>query len=269
MKGYTEYYVQDRLRPFIDCIWREEETANPDNYERIFHTVPDNTIEFIITEHSIVRKNLINGKHEVLKSHVSCFKTQAQKIYLTGNPTLSIRFKPEIFWTLTSQNPAETIDQSIDPSELFGGDIWELQDQLLCTDCWPIRINLVENYFAKKLTNSCWEDKVFQYAERCIYNGNGDVDLSRLSKSIGTSQKSLERLFQKRLGLSPKKYCRLIRFFVATKLLNTSLSRTQVAYECGFFDQMHFIKDFRKVTGMTPKDYLRKDRSLQEGIFSI
>jgi len=81
------------------------------------------------------------------------------------------------------------------------------------------------------------------------------VQLSDLERISGWSKFHLIHRFTKRYGLSPHKYLLNLRVASAKRLLRKRISVTEVAYQTGFFDQSHFIKTFKGMTGITPKAY--------------
>jgi AraC-like DNA-binding protein len=82
------------------------------------------------------------------------------------------------------------------------------------------------------------------------------VSSAELAKAAGTSVRGLERAFVRDYGLSPQQYLRRLRMQTACQLLvSTRLALAQVADRCGFADQSHFTRDFRSLTGMTPRTY--------------
>jgi len=82
------------------------------------------------------------------------------------------------------------------------------------------------------------------------------VTSAELAKAAGMSVRGLERAFDRDYGLSPQQYLRRLRMQTACQLLVSSrLALAQVADRCGFADQSHFTRDFRGLTGMTPRAY--------------
>jgi transcriptional regulator GlxA family with amidase domain len=69
-------------------------------------------------------------------------------------------------------------------------------------------------------------------------------------------------LFSDRVGLTPKLFCRLLRFQRARAVADeiAAPAWAQLASLCGYFDQAHLIKDFREFTGLTPAEYVRQRR---------
>lgn len=88
----------------------------------------------------------------------------------------------------------------------------------------------------------------------CEFNqSKGITPIKELIDSKKYNYKYIERIFKKHVGITPKLYCRIIRFNHAFRLLNTNFNLTDIAYQCGYFDQNHFIKEIKHFTGYTPK----------------
>jgi len=87
----------------------------------------------------------------------------------------------------------------------------------------------------------------------------GKVTSGELARAAGTSVRGLERAFDRDYGLSPRQYLRRLRMQTACQqLVSTRSPLAQVADRCGFADQSHFNRDFKRMTGMTPRAYRLK-----------
>jgi AraC-like DNA-binding protein len=94
-------------------------------------------------------------------------------------------------------------------------------------------------------------------AVRAIRDGNGAVTLHRLTRELGTTARTLQRLFASDVGISPKLLARITRFqrvFSAWRRDPRSLAR--VAAACGYYDQSHLVHDFRDFAGAAPAAFL-------------
>lgn len=94
-------------------------------------------------------------------------------------------------------------------------------------------------------------------AVRSIRNSHGLVDIGELSRELRTSPRTLQRLFTRDVGLTPKRLARIVRFqqvFGAWREDPSSLSR--VALACGYFDHAHLVRDFRELAGLPPASFL-------------
>lgn len=83
------------------------------------------------------------------------------------------------------------------------------------------------------------------------------MDVTGLAESLRTSPRTLQRLFARDVGISPKRLARIVRFqrvFAAWREDPDSLAR--VAAECGYFDHAHLVRDFRELAGLPPATFL-------------
>lgn len=91
-----------------------------------------------------------------------------------------------------------------------------------------------------------------------LKQANGLFTIEALSTREGYSPRHLNRMLCDYLGMGPKQFARLLRINTAVRLLDSGLPLTYLAQESGFYDQAHFIRDFREVCGITPGGYRDK-----------
>ena len=93
-------------------------------------------------------------------------------------------------------------------------------------------------------------------SSRQFFNTHGTITIEEIQKQFFITERQVQRLFQKYIGLSPKFYCRIIRFNYIFQLLKEKpLSWLDVTHLSGYFDQSHFIRDFKAFTGEEPSNY--------------
>jgi len=92
-----------------------------------------------------------------------------------------------------------------------------------------------------------------------LLNSEHSISIDMLSQSLCISNRGLQKLFKKHIGMSPAYYRKIIRFNKAVQLLINDFdnSLTQVSHASGYFDQAHFIKDFREFGGISPSEFLK------------
>ena len=90
----------------------------------------------------------------------------------------------------------------------------------------------------------------------------GLVSLAQLQDFSGYQERQLERRFKVSVGISPAKYCNIVRTHTFLKSLRKDAAITPLVFENGYFDQSHAIKDFKKLTGLTPRHYLHHNYPL-------
>ena len=90
----------------------------------------------------------------------------------------------------------------------------------------------------------------------------GSMPLNAILKDDLKKRRQLERNFATQIGISPKQLSKVIRLQATLQMLlnHTTATLTDIAYENEYYDQAHFIKDFKEFTGITPKDFLTDDK---------
>src|SRR5678815_1036701 len=83
---------------------------------------------------------------------------------------------------------------------------------------------------------------------------NGNTPIEQIASLACLSIRQFERVSKERVGFSPKLFSRLVRFSSAYRMRENFplLSWTSIAYDCGYFDQMHLIRDFKEFAGVAP-----------------
>lgn len=122
------------------------------------------------------------------------------------------------------------------------------------------RIALLESYLLARLRRyAVPEEPALMASLDWLQRHHGQASIAALLAELPFGQRRLERLFQRHLGLSPKRYARLLRVAHSRELIKqggATASLTDTALASGYFDQAHFIHDFKAVTGLTPGGYL-------------
>ena len=90
--------------------------------------------------------------------------------------------------------------------------------------------------------------------------GRSMMRKAEIGRCVGLSKKQLERKFPRAVGTTPKTFARLSRFLNICHHIDThrGTKLTQLTYECGYFDQAHFIKELKAFSGFTPKKFFER-----------
>jgi len=120
-------------------------------------------------------------------------------------------------------------------------------------------INRTENYLLNSLRSNKIDLSYINHAADLIRKTK-NIKIEDLTKRVFISQRQLEREFKDKFGISPKHYLRITRINEVLRLLNDNqaIDLTSVAYYCGYFDQAHFINDFKKITGKNPSIFIKE-----------
>lgn len=118
------------------------------------------------------------------------------------------------------------------------------------------RIAIVERFLLSELKKSA-ADLLVNEAIQKIKHANGDIKIKELLSNLPISRDAFEKRFRKITGTTPKHFSVIIRIKNLIEHYSGTVSLTEAAYTAGYFDQAHFIKDFRVFTGQTPHDFFK------------
>lgn len=142
---------------------------------------------------------------------------------------------------------------SVSLGELCGAAGVAVSDRVLTAPSTAERVSLVSSFFVSRLRAL---DSPVLYAIRSLVDSDGRADLGYLSDQCFRSRRQFERMFLAHAGFSPRLFARLSRFHGALgRYGDSSLSLTGLAYELGYYDQAHFIHEFKAFSGHTPGEY--------------
>ncbi|MCI7767207.1 MAG: helix-turn-helix transcriptional regulator [Oscillospiraceae bacterium] len=108
---------------------------------------------------------------------------------------------------------------------------------------------------------------IVRHSMNIIFGAKGNVSVQALADDTGYSARYLNQCFRSEIAMSPKQFAKIIRFQSVLNMIHSEKkSLTDIAAALGYFDQAHFIKDFKECTGFTPKKYQQFLK--REGYFS-
>ena len=158
---------------------------------------------------------------------------------------------------------------SFDAVDILGNEINEVTDQLQEAVSFSEMKIIVESFLLKrvgKLKPTLPIDQVLPL----LIKERGLIKIDQLAFQACLSLRQFEKVFQQRIGLPPKYFSRLVRFSQAwiLKEQQPGISWTKIAYECGYFDQMHLIRDFQEFAGTNPSS-IESELSTSQAKFFI
>jgi AraC-like DNA-binding protein len=127
-----------------------------------------------------------------------------------------------------------------------------LEEQLAEVRTGVQRIAVVESFLIKRMINT-EPDKLVLAALALIHKSKGKIRVKELMDQLHISQSPLEKRFRRAVGASPKKFTSMVRLKNVVQQYDPVTSLTALGYEAGFYDQAHFIKEFKTFTGDTPQ----------------
>jgi AraC-like DNA-binding protein len=138
-------------------------------------------------------------------------------------------------------------------TEAFGKKSYSVFEKLFDEKSLSKRGKMIEELLCKSFLG--FSNSTLEEAIHLIHGSNGATSLTNLCTILKQPEKKIYRLFKEKLDVSPKEYMRICRFRHSLSLLKNgnTLMLTNHAYESGFYDQCHFIKETKFFTGVTPK----------------
>jgi len=158
---------------------------------------------------------------------------------------------------------SELTDRVVGADLVFGRSFCELRERILYAPSVYCMFELVEKFLFQLGGDALHTDgtsKCVEYALANIVSQPSMKSFQELSNHIGYSQKHFIDLFKRQVGVAPKQYLKIMRFQKAILEIesNQQIHWHQIALESGFYDQAHFINDFKTFSGFTPSEYVKR-----------
>ena len=258
---YERIIPPESLSHLVDCYWvvENEDTAIepqkiiPDGFpEIIFHYRDPYRINISGTWEAQSRK-LLAGQ---IRNHFMLENTGASGM-------IGIKFKPDAL-TKLFDFPMNTITEKVVSLDDVLQKEFESVSGIMLTELpYSEKVELLNQFFESCLKEPDENDYLISKALELVFSENGLLSVTELAEKTVVNERKLERLFQKYIGLSPKFYSRIIRFNYIFRLVqDKKMSWSEVAQYSGFYDQSHFISNFREFTGEDPSKYFFEDDTL-------
>jgi AraC-like DNA-binding protein len=233
----------------VDRIWSWE--GQPEELPTL---LPGTGAELVIHHGAPVVAHTPSGARELPVAHLLCMRRSRWRLSATGPVRFTaVRFRAGALPHFCPVPAAAVVDEAVAAEELFGGIGGRLPSTVRMADPLTDRARRVEELLTKLLGRSGVDRRV-EVAVRRTYRDPATVRLDRLGPDLGLSVRHLRRGFLATVGVSPKEFQRLARFqqSIRALLVPARTSYLPVALAAGYYDQSHFIKEFRRFTGEPP-----------------
>jgi len=256
---YQVFEPKSELSRLIKCYWNLENNDDvPHERERVF---PDGCIELIFNFADLMRK-FENGTEEIQQRHF--IHGQLKKfieLESTGKVGIfSVRFHPAGLQPFIDFDVSDLTEKTMTVTEIWGGQGAQLEQRMRSSRNSAERVSITESFLLQRLSTKKADESISRCVDEIIESG-GMKTTDELSDKLYIGKRHLERKFLSTVGLSQKLFSRIVRFNHALQLIeNKDFSTfTNVAHEGGFYDQAHFIRDFKEFTGLNPKQYFSEN----------
>ena len=268
--NYQTFQPHSDLASFIKCYWSLEIPFQKDVQRQL--VLPDGCIEMIFILGDDV-KRYVSDEEFIIQPREMILGQITEPFYVepTGCvKSFAVKFYPYGIANFVS-NPIKDLANKETPlMHIFGEESsQQMRKRIIKAADTHERINIVEELFLNKLSDATAIDAIVKTTVDSLFLTRGNMSINTLVKHDLSKRRQIERKFKKQIGISPKQLGKVIRLQAALKMLlnQTSESLTEVAYESDYYDQAHFIKDFKEFTGTTPKDFLSDNQMLLSSLF--
>jgi AraC-like DNA-binding protein len=185
-----------------------------------------------------------------------------------------VHFKPGGAFPFLGTHASDLTDTHANLADVWGLSALELRERLCSVEAPMKRFHIMEKVLTGRLQRSPKLHPAVTMALQMFGSGGNGIAVREAAREVGICRRHFIRLFNAEIGLTPKLFCRLLRFQRARGLAEQFVhvrpdraARAQVpcaidwaelAINCGYFDQSHLIKDFEEFSGLAPTHYLRQ-----------
>lgn len=268
--NYQTFQPHPDLKSLVCCYWTLEVPA--DNESQKQRIVPDGCIEmaFILGD-DIKRYTSEDGF--IIQPRAMVLGQTIEPFYIepTGYVnTFAIRFYPYGFANFVPE-PIKNLANKETPIQLLFEEkiAKELEEKIIQAKDVKQRIEIIEKFLLERLIDNSTVENIVKTTVNALLSTKGNAQIKTILKDDLSKRRQLERKFANQIGVSPKQLGKVIRLQTALKMLldKEKESLTNIAYESQYYDQAHFIKDFKEFTGTNPKEFLGNENLTLSAIF--
>lgn len=168
--------------------------------------------------------------------------------------------------------PAGQLKNQILGLDTFRTEAHALPDQLEGVSTYPGKISVIENWMLGIMGNPADSVSLASEAVHLIHSAHGLLTVTRIASTLRVHERQIQRVFEHQIGISPKRYAGITRIQYFLKLLRTRQDNTPLAglaYEGGFYDQAHLIRELKNISGLTPTQYIHSQNLLAANLIHI
>ncbi len=268
--NYQTFKPHSDLESIVKFYWTLEVPFDPKNQKQ--KIVPDGCIEMTFNFGDKI-KRYTSENDFILHPNAMVMGQRTKSFYILpiGNvDTFAICFYPIGFVNFVRTPLEYLVDKETPISELFAEkEAYQLEQQMINAIDSQQRINIIESFLLNKLNEKNTISDIVKSTVDALLKTNGTTPIHAVLKDDISKRRQLERHFKKQIGVSPKQLGKALRLQATLQLLLNKKSETltDIAYENNYFDQNHFIKDFKDLVGVTPKEFLGNEHMALSALF--
>lgn len=267
---YTEITPSADLRRYIKCFWTLE-AAKTETGSSPEPVMPDGCIELVFNFSDPFLRHHSDGVVETQPLNLVAGQIMTSALIGPSGATdlLGVRFTHAGASPFFKFPLNELTNRIIDLEAVWDGEMRYLGQRLGYMRSVAKRIELLEGIFRHMLGRAKDACPIVETAAGMIGASGGLISIEQITGAMGINERRIERRFQQKFGLSPKKFSRIVRFQNFMGAVSGSYgSILDIALAHGYYDQAHFIREFRKFSGKTPTEFFGSEHKISEAFIS-
>ncbi|MEF3306316.1 helix-turn-helix transcriptional regulator [Paenibacillus sp. GYB003] len=249
---YREYAPCESLASHVACYWTVDFHADVGN--QLHRIIPDGCVDIILDRRSPSGRKAAFVAGLMTRFEVLNF-SEARSLF-------GIRFYSESAQSVLRFPVSDFFGQHVFLEDVWGASGRFMAEEMLSVDTVSGIIEIVERNLNHMLRSDGAPTNSLIYASlQYMYAFKGSLSASELADKLGFSKRHLRRTFDRELGVSPKEMLGIVRFQSVLQELygGARSSFTDIAAKYGYYDQSHFIKNFKRYYGILPGQLSKTD----------
>lgn len=256
----TQIKPSPLLQPFIHCYALRKFNTGQITMPQPMHAMNECYMTFFLKDkYNIVKDESEKVQYRMSSALCSLFTASQGCAYFKGDYSLlSVQFKSNGFFAIFGIPQRILINSILPVEDILGKDTPLITEQLESSNDISEMSRYLNAYFVKKLFSQKHKHytNVIARISHSIFKNKGLVSIDSLAYDANMSLRNFERRFIDEVGMSPKLYTRITRFFLAleNKMMHPQKNWTAITHESGYFDQAHFIKECKEFSSRAPEE---------------
>ncbi len=259
MTEYT-HHPSGVLKSHVEFFYYSDGYTPPRGKERV---LPSGSAQLIINlDNRRFCHYRTENSNALISSTAIIAGVNSQYIFLdpqTRLSTIGAVFKPGAIPSLFNIPADEFLDQAISLTDIVDSDIEGFRERLIEAKSPDHKVCLLQSFLLQQLNKTNQSNAAIMRATQLLKNQSAGSSVSDVAEIIGYSRRRFSTLFKQVAGIAPKGYARIQRLQGALQTIRSCSSPdwTDIALSCGYYDQAHFNRDFKALSGLTPAEYFR------------
>jgi AraC-like DNA-binding protein len=249
------------LAAHIEQLWASERGALPHRRE---YNLPTGRVDIVIplregqSIHRYADSADLHGTHFAGAVVHGAHDRACQRCTGEASSVVGVHFKPGGAAAFFGGALPHLRNRSVLLADVWGPSVQALRDDLMEAATPHARLLRLEAYLLARLSLARPDDQLATHAVQAMGQDPTAATIAPLQRASGLGPTRFIARFEQQVGLTPKRYSRVLRFHALLSRIALAPPRdwAQTAVEAGYADQSHLIQDFKQLAGMTPTAYV-------------